>query len=97
MITNQVNSERYEVFHLKKYWDIYSRLPKKIQSLADKSFQILKQNPKHPSLHLKKINNVWSVRIGLYYRALGTDTPNNDGIIWFWIGNHNDYERLLNK
>jgi type IV pilus assembly protein PilW len=36
---------------------------------------------------------VRSVRIGLYYRALGV--PVADGIQWFWIGSYADYDRLI--
>ena len=81
----------------KRYWNYYSKLPKDTQALANKSFQLLKQNPKHPSLHLKRVKNLWAVRIGLYYRALGTDTPDDTGIIWFWIGIHNEYEKLIKR
>ena len=80
-----------------KYWSYYSKLPTNIQKLADKSFKLLQQNLNHPSLHLKKINNYWAVRIGIYYRALGIDTPDKIGIIWFWIGNHNDYNFQIKK
>jgi hypothetical protein len=74
----------------------YNKLSPKIQSLADEKFELLKKNRHHPSLHLKKIRIYWSVRAGLNYRALGIDTPDRDGIIWFWIGNHSDYEKLIN-
>lgn len=80
-----------------KYWKYYSKLSNKVQKLSDKSFQLLKQNPKHPSLHFKKIKEYWTVRIGISYRAVGISTPDNTGIIWFWIGNHNKYEVLLKE
>ena len=35
----------------------------------------------------------WSVRVGLHYRALGVSAP--DGIVWFWLGSHTEYERLI--
>ncbi|MFK5913164.1 MAG: hypothetical protein QM484_02225 [Woeseiaceae bacterium] len=44
--------------------------PLNIQKLADKNFEILKNNSKHPSLHFKKVGNFWSARVGLSYRAL---------------------------
>ncbi len=80
-----------------KYWEYYNSLPNKIRELADKNFQILKITPKHPSLHLKRIKDYWSVRVGIHYRALGIDTPNKDGIIWFWIGSHEAYNNLIKK
>jgi len=56
---------------------------------------LLKEDPKHPSLHFKKIGKLWSARVGKNYRALAME--DNTGFIWVWIGNHSEYERLLNK
>ena len=64
-----------------RFWNCYGRLPKSTQKQADEKFELLKQNPRHPSLHLKQIGEYWSVRIGLYYRALGINNPSKDGII----------------
>jgi hypothetical protein len=64
-----------------------------VRALADKNFQLLKTDPKHPSLHFKKIDKLWSVRVGAHYRALGLDKA--EGIIRFWIGSHADYDKLL--
>jgi hypothetical protein len=55
-----------------KFWQAYEALPAQIRQLADKNFALLKQNPRHPSLHFKKVGRFWSVRIGLYYRAIAT-------------------------
>ena len=54
-----------------QFWQRYRRLPKEVRTLADKSFQLLKNNPKHPSLQLKKVGNFWSARVGLAHRAGG--------------------------
>jgi hypothetical protein len=54
---------------------------------------LLKENPKHPSLHLKKVGRFWSVRVGRRYRAVGVDAP--DGLLWFWIGTHAGYDRFV--
>ena len=75
------------------FWDAYNSLPDPIRELADKNFSLLKSDPSHPSLRLKKIGPVHSVRVGLHYRALATDHP--DGLQWFWIGHHSDYDRIL--
>jgi hypothetical protein len=75
------------------FWKFYYKLPKEIQEQADKNFDLLKINPSHPSLHFKRIGKYWSVRASLEYRALGTDV--DDGILWFWIGEHSEYERLI--
>jgi len=41
----------------------------------------------------KKTGNVWSVRIGRGYRSLAV--LDGDTFHWFWIGTHDEYERLL--
>jgi len=71
----------------------YQNLPVSIQQLADKNFELLKKNPKHPSLHLKKVGNHWSVRIGKKYRALAINS--GEDLIWFWIGTHGEYDKLV--
>ena len=80
-------------FATPSFWEAYRGLPEAAQALADKNFKLLKDNPQHPSLHLKRIGGFWSVRIGLRYRALGQEV--DDGILWFWIGSHADYDRLV--
>lgn len=64
-----------------------------VRELADKNFELLKANSRHPSLQLKKIGKYRSVRVGLHYRALAVELP--EGLLWFWIGSHADYDRLL--
>ena len=76
-----------------EFWACYKGLPPWIQKLADKSYALLKSNPRHPSLHFKKVGRFRSVRIGLYYRALAVEIP--EGVLWFWIGSHADYDKLL--
>jgi hypothetical protein len=75
------------------FWERYDRLPKNISELADNCYQILKTTPYHPSLHFKKIGKYRSVRIGISYRALAIEVP--DGLLWFWIGTHSEYDKLL--
>lgn len=82
-------------FASRRFWQCFDTLPAEIRSLAVRSYALLKRNPAHPSLQFKPIHAVRlrSVRIGLYYRALGT--PVVDGIQWFWIGSHTDYDLLI--
>lgn len=67
-------------------------LPEDGRQLAE-NYRLLKANERHPSLNLKKIDEIWSVRVDLHYRALGIDAQ--DGIPWFWIGSHADYDRFF--
>ncbi len=75
------------------FWKCYKKLPKPIQDLANKSFKLLKEDPEHPSLHFKKVEHYWSVRIGIRYRALAVEMEK--GLLWFWIGTHAEYDNLL--
>ncbi len=77
------------------FWSCYRDLDPDIQKLADKTFALLKSDPRHPSLRFKKVGRFWSVRVGLHYRALGADVT--DGVLWFWIGNHAEYDHLVSQ
>ena len=69
------------------------KLPQQIQQLADEKYALLKVNPRHPSLHFKKVGRMWSVRIGIHYRAIAVE--NGSDIIWFWIGHHSEYDVIV--
>jgi hypothetical protein len=76
-----------------KFWIAYQALPRPVQELADANFALLKRDPRHPSLQFKKVGPYWSVRVGLRYRALAVEVE--QGYLWFWIGSHADYDRML--
>jgi len=78
-----------------RFWSLFEEVPPAIQSVARKNFELLKQNPSHPSLHFKKIGNLWSARAGLNYRALAIQ--DEDDFVRVWIGRHEDYDRLIKK
>ena len=80
-------------FTTRRFWESYHRLPEPMQRSADRCYQLLRDNSAHPSLHFKKVGQYWSVRAGGDYRALGVEAY--DGIVWFWIGPHAEYERLI--
>jgi hypothetical protein len=64
-----------------------------VQRLADRCYALLRQDPRHPSLHFQKIGRFWSARVGLHYRALAVE--HEEDLVWFWIGSHAEYDRLL--
>ncbi|MBN8569745.1 MAG: hypothetical protein J0M18_08940 [Ignavibacteria bacterium] len=75
---------------------LFSTLPNHVKILAKKNFKLWINNPKHPSLNFKLINkekNIYSVRIGKGWRALGI--REKDEIVWIWIGSHEDYNKLV--
>ena len=75
------------------FWTLYRALPVEVQTLADKSFSLLKADPRHASLRLKRVGHFYSVRVGLHYRALGVAVE--DGVSWFWIGTHAAYDKIV--
>ncbi|MFA4903709.1 MAG: hypothetical protein WC600_13320 [Desulfobaccales bacterium] len=40
-----------------------------------------------------RIKPVFSIRVGLGWRALGVKSNNH--MIWFWIGSHADYDKII--
>ncbi len=79
----------------RRFWDAYNALPPEIQELANKCYELLEQNPDHPSLRLKKVGRLWSVRVGRDHRAVAVAI--DDGFRWVWIGTHAEYDRLIAK
>jgi hypothetical protein len=77
----------------RRFWALYEALPAEVRELADKNYELLKSDPRHPSLHFKKIGDFWSVRVGQQYRALAVEV--DDGHLWFWIGTHSEYDQLI--
>jgi len=80
----------------KSFWKHYWALPPEIRQRARKAYKLWRDNPAHPSLFFKRVKEgqpVYSVRIGLGYRALGLLKA--DTVTWFWIGTHDEYDRLL--
>jgi len=71
-------------------------LPDEVKEQARRCYRLWRDNPSHPSLHFKRIHgheNLYSVRVGLGWRALGLLEGNL--ISWFWIGSHADYDSLI--
>ena len=75
------------------FWQLYNALPEEIRALADKRYELLKVNSAHPSLRFKNIEDLWSVRVGSHYRALGK--MRTEGLFWFWIGPHGEYDKFM--
>ena len=78
------------------FWDAYRQLPNHVKQQARNAYILFSDNPSHPSLNFKRVgrrSRVYSVRVSAGYRALGV--MEQDVIIWFWIGSHQEYDRLL--
>ena len=74
----------------------FEKLPESVQKQAREAYVLFEQDPSHPSLRFKRVHPsrpIYSARVSQQYRALGVLA--DDEIIWFWIGSHDDYEKLL--
>ncbi|MBL8165456.1 MAG: hypothetical protein JNJ61_25970 [Anaerolineae bacterium] len=76
----------------------YRRLPHDVREQARKAYRLFKENPQHPSLNFKPVHPTrpyYSARISRGYRTIGLRV--DDVIIWFWIGSHADYDKLISS
>ncbi|MDZ4717323.1 MAG: hypothetical protein SH847_02555 [Roseiflexaceae bacterium] len=75
---------------------VFYDLPDAVKDQARKNYRLWRENLYHPSLHFKRVHRtepLYSVRIGLGWRALGL--LDEGGMTGFWIGSHADYDRLI--
>ena len=76
----------------------FAELPPAIKKQAKAAFRTFLTDPSHPSLRFKKLPphaDIWSVRITADYRAIGR--RRGDAIVWFFIGTHADYDKVLDR
>lgn len=79
-----------------QFWKVFWALPEEVQNQAKASYKMFRLDPRTPSLRFKCVvpsTKIYSVRITRSYRALGV--LNGEKITWFWIGGHDEYERLI--
>ncbi|MEE8138546.1 MAG: hypothetical protein V3R89_08620 [Thermoanaerobaculia bacterium] len=77
---------------------LFGRLPSHVQQLARDSYSLWKDNPGHPGLQFKRVHPrkpIYSIRVGIGWRALGV--REGDVVVWFWIGSHSAYDKLLKR
>jgi hypothetical protein len=82
----------------KRFREAFAELPSHVQRKAREAYRLWQQNPQHPSLQFKQIHTrepIYSVRVGIGWRALGVKS--DDAMVWFWIGSHAGYDKLLSK
>ena len=83
---------------LEQFWNCFDALPSDIQKRARAAFALWQRDARHPSLHFKRVHpikNLYSVRIGERWRALGY---RRDGtMVWFWIGAHAEYDKIIRQ
>ena len=74
-----------------------SELPPEIQAQAKADYRQFQRDPHYPGLNFHTITRrketLYSVYIGLHYRALAT--MEHGELYWFWIGHHSVYDKLI--
>jgi hypothetical protein len=76
----------------------FAGLPESVREQAKDAYTLFLADPHHRSLRFKKVHPsepIWSVRVGIGHRAVGLREDSE--IVWFWIGSHADYEKLLDR
>lgn len=79
-----------------EFWRRYHALPVDVQEQADRAYELWQINPQAHGLYFKRVGTrrpIYSVRIDRGYRALGI--LEGEAILWFWIGPHDEYMRML--
>jgi len=87
---------RLESRTTRTFWRLFDKLPADAQARAREAYKQFSANPAHSGLQLKRVSGkrpLYSARIGIQYRAVGL--LEGDTITWFWIGAHDEYDRLL--
>lgn len=82
----------------KSFRKCFADLPQGTRIQTRKSYEFWRKDNYHKSLQFKQVSkkpSMYSVRIGIGYRALGL--VENVEIYWFWIGSHADYDTLLKR
>jgi hypothetical protein len=85
-------------FTTEKFWKMYLALTPEVQNQANLAYAQFREEPYHPSLQFKRVHStkpIYSARVNMNYRAIGV--LNDSNIIWFWIGSHREYEKILQK
>jgi mRNA-degrading endonuclease RelE of RelBE toxin-antitoxin system len=82
----------------RRFRDLLAALPSRVRAQAKDAFKLFCQDPSHPGLHFKKVHPdppTYSARVGIGYRAVGA--MDGDTVVWFWIGSHADYDKLVDQ
>jgi hypothetical protein len=80
----------------KRFRELLAALPRRVRDQARDAYELFRADPSHPGLHFKKVHDdpaMYSARVGIGYRAVATMEA--DTVIWFWIGTHAGYDKLL--
>jgi hypothetical protein len=83
---------------------LFDALPTGVRQLAREKFALFVADPDHPSLRRHQLTDTdrgglrpasVSVSVNRQYRAVYVATA--DCNLWYWVGTHADYNRLVGK
>ena len=80
----------------RQFRELLAALPRHVRKQAREAYRLFRENSRHPGLHFKRVHDdpaIFSARVGIGYRAVGVRDGN--AIVWFWIGSHAEYDRLV--
>lgn len=82
----------------RRFRELLAALPTAVRQQARDAYRLFQQNPWHPGLRFKQVHPappIYSARVGINYRAVGV--VQGSTVVWFWIGSHAEYDKLLKQ
>ncbi|GAB5492000.1 MAG: hypothetical protein Phog2KO_22150 [Phototrophicaceae bacterium] len=85
----------YTIRSTRRFEKQYTKLQKKIRDKVDKQIAFLAQNPHHPSLNTKKMQNthLWECRVDYHFRMV-FELQEKQVIILLFVGTHEIYRKV---
>ena len=80
----------------RQFRELLAALPRHVRQQAREAYRLVRDTPRHPGLHFKRVHEdppIFSARVGIGFRAIGVRDGNT--IVWYWIGSHAEYDRLV--
>lgn len=97
---NKLPNESISSRRTESYKKLLDKLPTDIQNACQDAFINWKKDPS--SLIMKPLvqlsGEAYSAEINRKYRALGfkaKDDKGKTGYVWFWVGSHEDYNKVI--
>ncbi len=95
-----MNKNTYRSIVTPKFRDMLAKLPVHIQKEAREGFASWQKDPALVGWkRLKMMNStadVFSVEIGLRYRAIGILSKEHNAVVWVFAGSHETYNNFIN-
>jgi hypothetical protein len=75
-----------------EFWDFYKKLGKPVRKIAARNYWDWKTGKNPHGFNKHKHRNRYAIEVGDHHRALATKDGRD--FIWYWIGTHEEYNRL---